>query len=150
MASNPATPAVVHMSPSMTQAAITAIPLPMDLSNLPAFLEAYKVQAAIDAKAEIEAQLHPTVISHLHSSLPLIYNRACGTGCNFINAHNLYMGLCPEQFSNNYLTISWALTFMQQGQAAKFVVHIFQFGNAKKLFWDWDQFVSIFVDESMI
>ncbi|KAG5635639.1 hypothetical protein DXG03_005277 [Asterophora parasitica] len=53
-ASSSAIPAVVQMSPSMVQAAATAIPLPTDLSNLPAFLEAYKVQATTDAKAEIE------------------------------------------------------------------------------------------------
>ncbi|KAG5642803.1 hypothetical protein DXG03_002108 [Asterophora parasitica] len=54
-ASNSAAPAVVQMSPSMAQAATTAIPLPTDLSNLPAFLEAYKMQAATDAKVEIQA-----------------------------------------------------------------------------------------------
>ncbi|KAG5640262.1 hypothetical protein DXG03_009610, partial [Asterophora parasitica] len=42
MVSNSATPAVVQTSPSMAQAAATGIPLPTDLSNLPAFLEAYK------------------------------------------------------------------------------------------------------------
>ncbi|KAG5636365.1 hypothetical protein DXG03_004804, partial [Asterophora parasitica] len=36
---------------------------------------------------------------------------------------------------------------MQQGWVAEFVVCIFQFGGAKKLFWDWDQFISIFADE---
>ncbi|KAG5639163.1 hypothetical protein DXG03_003826, partial [Asterophora parasitica] len=56
----PATPAVVQTSPSMTQAATTAISLPKDLSNLPTFLEAYKGQATADMKAETEAQLHPT------------------------------------------------------------------------------------------
>ncbi|KAG5640640.1 hypothetical protein DXG03_007699 [Asterophora parasitica] len=147
MASNSAAPAVVQMSPSMAQATTAVIPLPMDLSNLPAFLEAYKVQANANAKAEIQARLHPTVISHLCPSLPLIYDGAHGTGCDFINACNLYVGLCPKQFSNNHITISWALTFMQQGQVAKFVVHVFQFSGAKKLFWDWDQFVSIFADE---
>ncbi|KAG5640034.1 hypothetical protein DXG03_001609 [Asterophora parasitica] len=40
---NSAAPAMAQTSPSMVQAATTAIPLPMDLSNLPAFLEAYKV-----------------------------------------------------------------------------------------------------------
>ncbi|KAG5640672.1 hypothetical protein DXG03_007591 [Asterophora parasitica] len=147
MASNSAAPAVVQTSPSMAQANTTAKPLPMDLSNLPAFLKAYKVQAAADAKAEIKAQLHPTVISCLCPSLFPIYDRAHGTGCDFINACNLYMGLCPEQFSDDHITISWALTFMQQGQAAKFVAYIFQFSGAKKLFWDWDQFISIFADK---
>ncbi|KAG5640068.1 hypothetical protein DXG03_001346 [Asterophora parasitica] len=55
MALNSATPAVAQTSPSVVQAATTMIPLPTDLSNLPAFLEAYKVQATTDAKAEIEA-----------------------------------------------------------------------------------------------
>ncbi|KAG5639819.1 hypothetical protein DXG03_003331 [Asterophora parasitica] len=64
-ASNSAAPAVVQISPSVAQAATAAIPLPMDLSNLPAFLEAYKAWAAANAKVEIKAQLHPTVISHL-------------------------------------------------------------------------------------
>ncbi|KAG5640006.1 hypothetical protein DXG03_001812 [Asterophora parasitica] len=54
-ASNSAAPTVVQMSPSMVQAATAAIPLPMDLSNLSAFLEAYKVQAAVNAKVEFEA-----------------------------------------------------------------------------------------------
>ncbi|KAG5640127.1 hypothetical protein DXG03_001011 [Asterophora parasitica] len=54
MASNSATPAV-QTSPSMAQATTAVILLPMDLSNLPAFLEAYKVQATADAKAEIQA-----------------------------------------------------------------------------------------------
>ncbi|KAG5641369.1 hypothetical protein DXG03_005385 [Asterophora parasitica] len=74
MASNSAAPTVVQMSPSMAQAAATAIPLPTDLSNLPAFLEAYKVQAATNAKAEIEGRLHPTVVSCLCPSLPPIYD----------------------------------------------------------------------------
>ncbi|KAG5640849.1 hypothetical protein DXG03_006822 [Asterophora parasitica] len=137
-ASNSATAAVVQMSPSMAQATTAAIPLPTDLSNLPTFLEAYKVQAAANAKAEIEGRLHPTVISCLFPSLPPIYDRACSTGHNFINACNLYVGLCPKQFPDNHITISWVLTFMQQGWAAKFVVHIFQFGGTKKLFQDWD------------
>ncbi|KAG5639966.1 hypothetical protein DXG03_002087, partial [Asterophora parasitica] len=128
-------------------AATAAIPLPTDLSNLPAFLKAYKAQAAANAKAEIKAQLCLTVVSHFCSSLPPIYDGACGTGCDFINACNLYVGLCLEQFSNDPITISWALTFMQQGQVAEFVACIFQFGGAKKLFWDWDQFISIFVDK---
>ncbi|KAG5639941.1 hypothetical protein DXG03_002283 [Asterophora parasitica] len=147
MASNSATPAVVQTSPSMAQATATAIPLPTDLSNLPAFLKAYKVQAAANAKAEIEGRLCSTVISHLHPSLPPIYNGACGTGCDIINACNLYAGLCPQQFPNDHITISWVLTFMQQGWVAEFVAHVFQFGGAKKLFWDWDQFVSIFADK---
>ncbi|KAG5640361.1 hypothetical protein DXG03_009035 [Asterophora parasitica] len=145
MASNSATTTVVQMSPSVPQAATAVIPLPTDLSNLPTFLEAYKVQAAADAKAEIQAQLCPTVISHLYPYLPLIYDGAHGTGCNFINACNLYVGLCSKQFSDDH--ISCTLTFMQQGQVAKFVAHVFQFGGAKKLFWDWDQFISIFADE---
>ncbi|KAG5640850.1 hypothetical protein DXG03_006823 [Asterophora parasitica] len=145
MALTPVTPAVVQTSPSMVQAATAAIPLPMDLSNLPAFLKAYKAQAAADVKAETEAQFCPTVISHLCPSLPPIYDGARGTGHNFINA--CLCGPLPKQFSNDHITISWALTFMQQGQAAEFVACIFQFGGAKKLFQDWDQFVSIFADE---
>ncbi|KAG5639845.1 hypothetical protein DXG03_002943 [Asterophora parasitica] len=147
MASTPVASAVVQTSPSMVQATTATIPLPPDLSNLPAFLEAYKVQAAANAKAETEARLHPTIISCLCPFLPPIYHRAHGTGCNFINACNLYVGLCPEQFSDDYITISWALTFMQQGQAAEFVARVFQFGGMKKLFQDWDQFLSIFADE---
>ncbi|KAG5640612.1 hypothetical protein DXG03_007911 [Asterophora parasitica] len=53
-ASNSAAPTVVQMPPSMVQAATAVIPLPTDLSNLPAFLEAYKAQATANAKAEIE------------------------------------------------------------------------------------------------
>ncbi|KAG5634449.1 hypothetical protein DXG03_005883 [Asterophora parasitica] len=49
------TPGVAQTFPSMVQATTTMIPLPTDLSNLPAFLEAYKAQAAADAKAETEA-----------------------------------------------------------------------------------------------
>ncbi|KAG5640465.1 hypothetical protein DXG03_008554 [Asterophora parasitica] len=52
-ASNSAASTVAQTFPSMAQAATAAIPLPMDLSNLPTFLKAYKVQAAADAKAEI-------------------------------------------------------------------------------------------------
>ncbi|KAG5640273.1 hypothetical protein DXG03_009560, partial [Asterophora parasitica] len=74
----------------VAQAATAEIPLPTDLSNLPAFLEAYKAQAATDAKAEIKGQLHPAVVSHLHPSLLPIYDGARGTGRNFINACNLY------------------------------------------------------------
>ncbi|KAG5640285.1 hypothetical protein DXG03_009525, partial [Asterophora parasitica] len=55
MASNPATPPVVQTSPSMVQAATATIPLPIDLSNLSAFLKAYKVQATANAKAKTKA-----------------------------------------------------------------------------------------------
>ncbi|KAG5640205.1 hypothetical protein DXG03_000578 [Asterophora parasitica] len=39
------------VAPIVVQAATATIPLPTDLSNLPTFLEAYKVQAAADVKA---------------------------------------------------------------------------------------------------
>ncbi|KAG5639386.1 hypothetical protein DXG03_003765 [Asterophora parasitica] len=147
IALTPVTPAMVQTSPSIVQAATATIPLSTDLSNLPAFLKAYKVQATTNAKAETKAQLCPTIISCLCPSLPPIYNGACSTGCDFINACNLYVGLCPEQFSDDHITISWMLTFKQQGQAAEFVACIFQFSSAKKLFQNWDQFISIFADE---
>ncbi|KAG5640965.1 hypothetical protein DXG03_006519 [Asterophora parasitica] len=139
--------ALTPVAPTVVQAATAMISLPTDLANLPTFLKAYKVQATADTKAETEAQLHPTIASCLCPSLPPIYNGAHDTGHNFINACNLYVGLCPEQFSNDHITISWASTFMQQGWAAEFVACIFQFGGIKKLFWDWDQFVSIFADK---
>ncbi|KAG5640088.1 hypothetical protein DXG03_001260 [Asterophora parasitica] len=51
----PVAPAVVQTSPSMVQAAAAMIPLSTDLSNLSAFLKAYKAQATADAKAETKA-----------------------------------------------------------------------------------------------
>ncbi|KAG5647121.1 hypothetical protein DXG03_001076, partial [Asterophora parasitica] len=117
-ASTPAAPTVVQVSPGMVQAATASIPFSTDLANLPTFLESYKVQVVADAKVETEAKLCPTVVSHLHPSLLPIYGGSHGTGHDFINACNFYVGLCPEQFPDDHITISWALTFMQQGQAA--------------------------------
>ncbi|KAG5640334.1 hypothetical protein DXG03_009208 [Asterophora parasitica] len=131
------------LSTSQTTAAALICILALVMANLPAFLEAYKVQATTNAKAETKAQLHPTIISYLCPSLPPIYNGACSMGCDFINACNLYVGLCSEQFSDDHITISWALTFMQQGRVAKFVACMFQFSGIKKLC----QFISIFADK---
>ncbi|KAG5640307.1 hypothetical protein DXG03_009292, partial [Asterophora parasitica] len=131
---------------TMVQVTTAAIALSTDLANLPTFLESYKVQVIADAKVKTKARLCPTVISCLCPSLPPIYDGAHGTGHDFIKTCNLYVGLCPKQFPNNYISISWALTFMQQGQVAKFVAHIFQFDGIKKLFQDWDHFVSTFAN----
>ncbi|KAG5640955.1 hypothetical protein DXG03_006536 [Asterophora parasitica] len=46
--------ALTPVAPAVVQAASTIIPIPMDLANLPAFLEVYKAHAATDAKAETE------------------------------------------------------------------------------------------------
>ncbi|KAG5639923.1 hypothetical protein DXG03_002360 [Asterophora parasitica] len=116
--------ALISVTPAIVQATTITIPIPTDLANLPAFLEAY-----------------------LYPFLPTIYDGACSMGHDFINACDLYVGLCPKQFSDDHITISWALTCMQQGRVAKFVACGFQFSSIKKLFQDWDQFISTFVDE---
>ncbi|KAG5641084.1 hypothetical protein DXG03_006051 [Asterophora parasitica] len=51
------------------------------------------------------------------------------------------------KFPDDHIKIGWAMTYMQLGQAADLVAHIFEHGGIKKAFQDWDHFVSVFGDE---
>ena len=64
-------------------------------------------------------------------------------GRAFLNTCSTYICLCPTHFSSDEQKILWAMSFMKEGRAAKWVNQIFwweeQNGGAQK-FLDWEDF----------
>jgi hypothetical protein len=88
---------------------------------------------------------HPTnnIRSELKPALPPKYDGNRQHGQAFINACQAFFRLRPDQFPEEQ--IQWAMTYMSQGQAQKWVNKIYQWealpANAKvDYFIDWDHF----------
>src|SRR6202790_1598456 len=73
-------------------------------------------------------------------------------GQAFVNACQAFFRLRPDQFPEEQIKIQWAMTYMSQGRAQKWVNRIYQWealpANANvHYFVDWDHFRSIFRNE---
>jgi hypothetical protein len=73
-------------------------------------------------------------------------------GKGFLNACQAYFRLRPDQFPDEQTKIQWAMTYMNQGRAQKWVNHVYHWeanpaniGNPH--FVDWDDFRSRFRTE---
>ena len=96
----------------------------------------------------------PTKIirSELRPALPPKYDGNRQHGQAFINACQSFFQLQPDQFPEEQIKIQWAMTYMSQGRAQKWVNRIYQWealpANANvHYFVDWDHFRSAFRNE---
>jgi hypothetical protein len=90
--------------------------------------------------------------SELKPALPPKYDGDRQHGQAFINACQAFFRLRPDQFPEEQIKIQWAMTYMSQGRAQKWVNRIYQWealpANANAhYFVDWDHFRSIFRNE---
>jgi hypothetical protein len=90
--------------------------------------------------------------SELKLALPPKYDGDRQHGQAFINACQAFFRLRPDQFPEEQIKIQWAMTYMSQGRAQKWVNRIYQWealpANANAhYFVDWDHFRSIFRNE---
>jgi hypothetical protein len=90
--------------------------------------------------------------SELKPALPPKYDGKRQHGQAFINACQAFFRLQPNQFPEEQIKIQWAMTYMSQGQAQKWVNRIYQWkalpANANvHYFVDWDHFRSVFQSE---
>jgi hypothetical protein len=102
-------------------------------------------------------QTHPTSSAplprnDLKPSLPPSFDGDRHRGKGFINACQAYFRLRPDQFQNEQTKIQWAMTYMNQGRAQKWVNRVYlweakpaNIGNPH--FIDWDDFRSRFRTE---
>jgi hypothetical protein len=84
----------------------------------------------------------------LKPSLPPNFNSDRHRGKGFINACQAYFRLRPDQFPDEQTKIQWAMTYMNQGRAQKWVNHIYHWeGTPTNIrnphFLDWIDFRSI-------
>jgi hypothetical protein len=90
--------------------------------------------------------------SELRPALPPKYDGNRQHGQAFINACQAFFRLQPDQFPEEQIKIQWAMTYMSQGRAQKWVNRIYQWealpANANvHYFVDWDHFRSTFRNE---
>jgi hypothetical protein len=88
----------------------------------------------------------------LKLALPPKYDGNQQHGQAFINACQAFFRLRPDQFPEEQIKIQWAMMYMSQGRAQRWVNRIYQWealpANANvNYFVDWDHFQSIFQDE---
>jgi hypothetical protein len=90
--------------------------------------------------------------SELKPALPPKYDGNRQHGQAFIDACQAFFRLRPDQFPGEQIKIQWAMTYMSQGQAQKWVNRIYQWealpANVNvDYFVGWDHFRSIFRNE---
>jgi hypothetical protein len=90
--------------------------------------------------------------SELKPALPPKYDGNRQHSQAFINTCQAFFRLRPDQFPEEQIKIQWAMTYMSQGQAQKWVNRIYQWealpANVNvHYFVDWDHFRSIFRNE---
>jgi hypothetical protein len=90
-----------------------------------------------------------TFRTELKPALPPKYDGNRRHGQAFINACQAFFRLRPDQFPEEQIKIQWAMTYMSQGRAQKWVNRIYQWEalpvNADvDYFVDWDHFRSVF------
>jgi len=93
-----------------------------------------------------------TLRTELKPALPPKYDGNRQHGQAFINACQAFFRLRPDQFPEEQTKIQWAMTYMSQGRAQRWVNRIYQWealpANANvNYFVDWDHFRSVFRNE---
>ena len=79
-------------------------------------------------------------------ALPSEFNRDCSKGQVLLHSCQIYILLCPESFSNDQITIIWALLYMKSGRVAKWAACIFKWEEKNEgytKFLDWDDWLYI-------
>ena len=76
-------------------------------------------------------------------ALPTEFDGERSRGQAFLNSVQTYMCLCPDSFHSDQVKITWTLSYMKSGRAAKWVAQVFRWeeenGGYSK-FLDWDEF----------
>ena len=80
-------------------------------------------------------------------ALPTEYDGDCSKGLAFLTSCQTYIWLCLDSFPCDQTKITWALSYMKSGRAAKWAAWIFKWeedheGYSK--FLDWDEFQLVF------
>ena len=75
--------------------------------------------------------------------LPSEYDRNHSRGQSFLTSCQMYIHLCPDLFPSEHIKITWAMSYMKSGQAAKWAERVFEWeerheGYSK--FLDWEEF----------
>ena len=76
-------------------------------------------------------------------ALPTEFDRERSQGQAFLTSVQTYMRLCPDFFHSDQVKITWTLSYMKSGRAAKWAAQVFKWeeenaGYSK--FLDWDEF----------
>ena len=80
-------------------------------------------------------------------ALPNEYDGNCSKGQAFLTSCQMYMRLCPDSFLEEHIKITWALSYMKSGQAAKWAKRVFQWEEKHRgysKFLDWEEFCKEF------
>jgi len=90
--------------------------------------------------------------SQLRPALPQPYDGSCASGKNFIHACQAYFRLRPDQFPDDQTKVQWAMTYMSQSRAQKWVTRVYDWemllANAGvNYFMDWNDFRASFRKE---
>jgi hypothetical protein len=90
--------------------------------------------------------------SDLKPALPTNFDGDRQKGKGFINACQAYFRLRPDQFQDEQTKIQWAMTYMNQGRAQKWVNRVYQWESlpanvGTHHFVDWSDFRSKFKAE---
>ena len=88
----------------------------------------------------------------LKPALPPTFDGDRLKGRGFIHACQAYIRLRPDQFSDEQTKIQWAMTYMSQGRAQKWVGRVYHWeslptNTGSDYFFDWDDFRSKFKTE---
>ena len=79
----------------------------------------------------------------LPPTLPTEFDGERSQGQAFLNSVQTYMCLCPDSFHSDQIKITWTLSYMKSGRAAKWAAWVFKWeednGGYSK-FLDWDEF----------
>jgi hypothetical protein len=90
-----------------------------------------------------------TVRNDLKPALPPTFDGDRSKGKGFIHACQAYIRLRPDQFLDEQTKIQWAMTYMSQGRAQKWVGRVYHWeslptNSRSDHFFDWDDFQSKF------
>ena len=76
-------------------------------------------------------------------ALPTEFDRERSRGQAFLTSVQTYIHLCPDSFHSDQVKITWTLSYMKSGRAAKWAAQVFKWeeenGGYSK-FLDWDEF----------
>ena len=76
-------------------------------------------------------------------ALPTEFDRERSRGQAFLTSVQTYIRLCPDSFHSDQVKITWALSYMKSGRAAKWAARIFKWEEENEgysKFLDWDEF----------
>ena len=75
-------------------------------------------------------------------ALPSEFDGDRSKGPAFLNSCQTYIRLCPDSFSDDQVKITWSLSYMKSGRAAKWAARVFKYEEDERnpKFLDWADF----------